>query len=802
MFSQLKGDIISNDTTLKKSNTSSFPSDSLIKSYIHNSKTRVKKAFDTVPERLATPYVQLKNNAITNFQSQQRSLTGKLNNLMPLSADVYKSPIVLHNANISYSRTDNDGSYVTPNAHAWYGDGEVNSSWSVATIPFDIQFNNQTWADLGTNNFSNVGIHFNKDNYLQLLKKNLKDKFDPKAFLASDLNEQIEAMKKNAGESLKKDLDKINQGFGNELKDKISQLGDLKSLMSKDMHSVREQLLNNRYVQSIAEKEKLLTELQNQKNTGQPVDNKQIQGLQNEIKKLKGVSALVDKVQEYKTKWESSGATKKLKQLDSLSKNELDKVAKNPATTVTLAKQNLQLSGLQKFFLKVNQLNLGQNTLSESPLSVQHLLNKGVNTEFFNKNKSLLLGTGKLKTLNSIVDQPFNNSVMGNDGIARMISVGLGSSSSANSRVSVMTYNQSLGAFDNFSALAGINTSNSFRNTVVTTISNEMPIGERGNITAELSRSATSYQRSVESDSTLPGKSGMQRILNSDNLLNSMAFAVKYEDELADQDLSYGMHVNMTAPGYVNPGNTFLTSGGKELGFNVKKSFWNRKIQASIKNDLRQYNYSDDASQLWRNYYSVMDVHMRLKRGQSIGIRYMPNKMIRVQNGEKSTVTSLQRLSADGTIAQKIGRTYYHNNLTLAWQKDKYLLGSDPVLNNSVTLSSFQNITLNSKLLYLNMQYDYSNNNSQYVYFNSSLMSEAGLTYMVLKKISLSSAISYNSVRGWYRQAGIKQTISGQLNEHFNLNIYVDARRNIKLYQPLLYGLFRTDISINYLIKK
>jgi hypothetical protein len=88
------------------------------------------------------------------------------------------------------------------------------------------------------------------------------------------------------------------------------------------------------------------------------------------------------------------------------------------------------------------------------------------------------------------------------------------------------------------------------------------------------------------------------------------------------------------------------------------------------------------------------------------------------------------------------------------------------------------------------------------VYFNSSVISEAGITYLLLKKISLSSAFSYNSVQGWYQQVGIKQTLSGQLNDRFNFNIFVDARRNLKLYQPLLYGLFRTDISINYLIKK
>jgi hypothetical protein len=759
---------------------------------------------DTTPARLLTPYFQLKNNVISNLQTKQRKLTDitKVKSLLPLTTNIYKNPVALQSAEADYNRIDNEGSYVNPSGRAWYGDFVVSSSWSIASIPFDVQFNNQSWNDLSNNNISNLGIHFNKDNYLQLLKKNLKDKFNPEQFLATDIRDQIENIRTNAGASLKNDLEKISQGFGNQLNDKIGELGDLRNLMSKDMHTVREQLLNSQYVQSITDKEKLLAELQNKKNTGAQVDEKDLVALQSEVAELKGVNALIQKVEEHKSKWESSGVMKKMKQLDLLDKKQLDKIANDPTTVIKQAKEHLQLNGLQKLFLKLNQLNIGQNTLSESRLSVQHLLNKGFNTELIDKNKSLMVGMGKLKTFNSILDQPFTNSVLSNDGNAQMISVGIGKSTGNNSRFSLMTYNQSMGALDNFSSINGLTAGNTFRSTVVTTISNEMPLGERGSITAELSRSATTYRQTIESDTTLAGKSASQQLLNSDNLLNSMAFSLKYEDEFADQDLSYGLHAGMTAPGYNNPGSTFLTSGGKEFGVNVKKAFWKRKLQASLKTDMREYTFGDDDSYKWRSLYSVLDLRMKLRKGQSIGIRYMPNKMIRIAGGEKSTVSLLERLSVDGTVAQKLAGKYYRNNITLAWQKNKYMLGNDPVLNNSLSVSSFQSITLNSKLLFVNTLYDHARNNSQYVFFNSTFLTETGITWLMLKKISFSSSLLYNSVKDWYNQVGIKQTISGQLKERFSFNIYVDARKNVKLYQPLMYGLFRTDISINYLIKR
>jgi hypothetical protein len=806
-YSQLTGKLLNTDS-VNKPNLPRF--DSLVRS---NYKSHIAKAADltsfsriadTTPASLLHPYWQLKNNALNSWQAKKQQLTNitNLHNLIPLPADLYKHPVVLHTAHTEYNRIDNDGSYVNPSARAMYGDVEVTSSWSVATIPLNLQFNNQTWNDVSNNNYSNLGIHFNREAYLQQLKKSLKDKFNPEELLNNDIHNQVEAIKQNAEGALKKELEKVNQSFGNELNDKIKELGDLKGMLTNDMTTVRGRLLNSQYVQSVADKEKLLTELQNKKNTGEAVDNNQLDSLQKEVSKLKGVNALLDKVQEQKNKWQSSGVVKKIKQLDVMNKAQLQQLASDPATTIKMAKEHLQLNGLQKLFLKINQLNIGQNTLSESPLSVQHLLNKGFNTELQDKNKSLMLGIGKISSLNSIIDRPFTGSVLSNDGSVKMVSVGLGNPSAAHSRVSVATYNQSLGTIDYLSSLSNLTSSGSFRSTVVTTISNEMPLGERGIISAELSRSATTYQQAVQSDTTLPGKTAMQRILSSDNLLNNMAFSLKYEDELADKDLLYGVHAGMTAPGYTNPGNSYLNAGGKELGFNVKKSFLKRKFQASVRNDWRAFNYGDDASKVWRSSYTIVDVRMKLRKGQSVGLRYMPNKMTRVEDGHKNTVTALQRLAADGALAQRIGRTYYRNNVTLAWQQNRYMLGSDRIANNSVTLSSFQNITLKGKLLYLNMQYDHASNNSQYVYFNSSVISEAGITYLLLKKISLSSAVTYNSVQGWYRQMGIRQTISGQLGERFNMNIYVDARRNLKLYQPLLYGLFRTDISINYLIKK
>jgi hypothetical protein len=760
-------------------------------------------SLDTVPKLLLRPFQQVKDNVATGIRAQQQKISQLLNvkKLLPQPLNVPKNPFVLHQADAAYNRIDNNAN-IAGAGLSYYGDWELNSNWSIATIPFDIQINNQTWTDLSRNNFTNLGAHFNKEQYLQQLKKKLKDKFKPEEFINTDLRNQVEAIKTNAGSLLEKDLKNINQAFGSALNEQIGQLGDVKGMFTKDIASVRQQLLTNEFIQSVTDKEKLLSELQNRKNTGQAVNDTDLKQLEQEVAKLKGVNTLLQKVEEHKNKWQSSGLLTKMKKMELLERKQVEKIIKDPGTTIKLAKQHLQLNGLQKLFLKLNSLNIGQNTLSASPLTVQHMLNKGINTEFFDKNKLLSLGVGKLKTFNSILDQPFTNSMLSNDGMAKMIQFGIGSPSASHSHVSLMTYNQTLGSSNSFSDFGNFSNLNSFRTTVVTTISNQLLIGERGMITTELSRSATTYQQMETSDSTLSNKSAMQRILGGDNLFNNMAIAVKYEDEIADKELSYGLRANFTAPGYINPGSTFLNAGGKEFGVNVKKFFWKGKLQAAVRSDVREFDYSDEGDRLWRNFYSVMDLRYKLRKGQYIGIRYMPNKMTRIENGTKSVVTQLDRFSIDGAIAQKIAGLYYRNNFSLAFQKNKYVLDYEPISNTTVTVSGFQNITIGGKLYYLNTQYDYANNNSQYVYFNSSFLTEAGVTYLLLKRISLSSALSYNSVQGWYRQIGVRQTVAGQLTDRFNLNIYVDARKNIELLQPLLFGLFRTDISIHYQISK
>ena len=147
-------------------------------------------------------------------------------------------------------------------------------------------------------------------------------------------------------------------------------------------------------------------------------------------------------------------------------------------------------------------------------------------------------------------------------------------------------------------------------------------------------------------------------------------------------------------------------------------------------------------------------------------------------------------------------RSYYRTYLNFSYQQNSYLFDSEKVSARSMLFTTNQTLSIGKNVIYANIAYDHEDNRSRYVYFNSSVQAEGGTAYLLLNKISSSSAITYSSVAGWYQQAGIRQSFAGQLGSRMGLNVFIDARKNIQLYQPLLYGAFRGDISIYYRLNK
>jgi hypothetical protein len=716
-----------------------------------------------------------------------RSLKNQV--LEPLKK-IYTNPIQFNNSGVDQHGMV-DTSYINEGSSSFLGGMVFSTNWTVLDIPLQLNYEYLRWSDF-SKPVSNFNFQYDRDNYLAGLKKNLSAKGALNKLLPN-LQNPFEDIKKSAESLLRNELNNISARYKNLLTEELEALGPVGGLLNQDMKSIREKYLNANFIKTVVEKESRLASLQNSLNIGQSIDRKEYDSLNSSLQVFKGVQEIVQAVEKHKKNWDSSGLVTRLKEWDLMNKEKLLQLTKDPSTIITAARKNLNLKGIQRFFLKVNKLNLGQNTASLTPLSVQHFLNKGIATEFLNKNKYLSLLSGNNFRSIPLTDLPFVNTLFPSVS-AKSISFGKGKPSQNFSRISVSSYEQSPNSFNAFSAL------NSFRRSIVTSFSKEFSVGSKGLVTTEVSRSVSNYRSSNGGYSA--DNKVVDGLLSTDDLMKNTALSVKYQDEFSKAGLSYQVHFKKAANGYDNPGNSFTNQGSKEAGFGIRKNFMKKKLQISIRNDIKEYQYNDQSDGKWRSMCSVVDMRLKLKQGQSVSLRYLPSRMLRIEGSEKNTLTYFDRLSVDANLTKSLQHFHYNNYISLAYQKNKYVLNNDYIGNKALLFSSNQTLMFNKRLLYWNTQLSQSENNAQFVYFNSMLNSEIGTSYNLFNKIQGTTMLVYGSVKNWYQQAGIRQTVSMAINENFGADMYIDVRRNIKLYQPLLFGLTRGEINFHYSFNK
>ncbi|HUC80961.1 MAG TPA: hypothetical protein VMR70_08600 [Flavisolibacter sp.] len=699
-------------------------------------------------------------------------------------ANLYQSPIQLKNGQANYSGTYDNASFFDKPAYLQFA--HLASAWTVGGIPMQIAYKASSWPDAFD---GNIRVEYQREGYLNQLKNQLSRKIDPKTLLAS-IPDPLVALKTNAQRALSNELNQINDQYKNLLGQKITDVGPLHDLFSQNITTVREKFLGQGILQTFSEQQNLFEQLRTKANLGEDIDTTQFNQLKKNILQIEGTKKIIEVIETHKKNWEVSGLLAKMKQWDELKTSQFEQVMRSPSLLSNLVKEQLNLSSLQKLFLKINKLRLGVNSLSSSPLSVQNYLNNGAVAEFMNKGKSAMLFIGKSREGSSILDMPFSNTLFSNS-VGKGLQMGK-QSKAGSFQFSAMSFAQG------FQTIINKGDFEKYKGSLVTSIAKEFVLGSHGQISTEISRSVSQYNNA----STGNGETaGLLQLFSLNNLASNTSFRLAYRDELPHLDLTYQMHVKKTALGYDNPGNPFLNSGSREAGLALRKHFMKKTLLFSIRSEIKEFNYSATADQKWRNMYSVIDVKWKLRKGQFFSLRYLPNSMIRISGTQKQKVTFFDQLSADGNFSKKIGSSYYNNYLSLFYQRNHYIVDGANLGSSTLGMITNQTVAIKKLLLYWNTQYNHSANHSQFVYFNSSINSELGTSFGLFKKISATTSLSYNTIQQWYQQIGVRQTISLRLDEGFDLNMFIDARKNLKLYQPLLFGLIRGEVSARYILK-
>jgi hypothetical protein len=739
-----------------------------------------------------TPLFTPKNNFISQqlhtFENMGRSVMGDIKQRID---NPWRITRFAFNIEGSVNNFENDSFRI--NNYNLVG---ISAGANMLGVPFGINYTYNYYPFYNQQSLSRFSYQFQREDYLASLQKQLEGKFNPHDFLKQGTGE-LQAMKNNAINGLQNELHAIGSEYKGLLDNKIRQLGGLGDVMNLQPNTLKQLLLNSEWLQELQTKTAALQQVQERINNGEAVNMEDFNGLKNSLKEYEGVQAVIAKIEEHQRKWEQNGLLKLVRENGLLGKQQLAAVIKDPSVITTMAKEKLNLSGFQRLFLKISGLNIGQDAVNMNPLTGGAFLMNGLNGNLFNNNKHLGFLGGAQRSFNSLNDLPFANSLFNTDNRVMGLNFGNGSSENSHNRISFMQLRSLQNNGNPFSMVNIVP-----RTGLVATINKRIEFDKMNSVDVELSKTSSQYQNQVNADSAQVNKL-LNNLWGGGNFLDNAAIAVNYHGYYKGIQLQQDINVRVSGNNYYNPAGGFMPAGTKEAGANLKKYFLKNKLQVSLRGQLRQYDFNSAAGNKWRNASYMTDVKWKMKKGQYVSLRWQPVQSVKTGGNGKLLMARTNRVAGNASLVKRIRGVHYRNTITLAYQDNKLNTGaSSYAVNQSLQFSSLQSFTVGKQLVYANFTYNHVNNPSQFIFYNTSLNADAGLSYRLGNNLTASSALSYQSVKTWYQQVSLKQTLTGQIGKNINLNFYLDAGKTLKQYQPLPVGLVRGEWSIQYLFNQ
>ncbi len=666
----------------------------------------------------------------------------------------------------------------------------LNGNVQVARLPLTLQYLRQDYYYPAHSYTNTWQVRFDKEGMLDNYRKQLKEKLSVDDLVPKD--QLLQQAKETANKAVKAAMDSMQHEYTAQYGQEIGGMDTVKDFVQQDVSQRFRSMLTPDYRQLIKEKEAKLKQLL-EKQDASAKEKEEAAKLQKEIKAYYKLVEYYNKYQELRKKYDLSGLNKKLLQEQKDRVQQYEKMLEDPEAVKDLAAKHLPQTGMEKLFMNVQQLNLGQQTVSLSPLSLYGYLNTGASIEIFKDNKYLFLLMGKEQDLNAIYDKALFTPLGQNDHTATGVRIGRGALDDNHTHLSLFSFKQSK------AVTAGRTFSMPSKSAMVLGLSNRFNIDETSNIQVEVSRSATVYDDAAYASDSAGRKTAVSRLFSSAGLGESMAVMLKYKGAFEKAGLDVGADLTYIAAGYYNPGSSFLARGTKQSMFNVRKSWLKKKVVLNLRSDIREYVYGGLTDMKWRSYSFLADTRLQLPGGQQVSLKYQPVRGIQITAGSHLLQNSSDRITTELNMQKRFGLIFYRNMINVAYSANKYLLGASQYASmNTVTFTAMQSVAVAGHLIYWNNTYNYAHNPGGLAYLNSTYNADAGFSYQLGEKWNFSSAVNYTSATGWYKQLGARQTVTANLFRNLDLSIFVDARTNIQQQAYYYNDLVRLDWSLKY----
>lgn len=785
---------------MKAQSLKAFPKDSILSKLDTLIRPGVKQIKSEVKRQATDAYInslhQLSSPSI--LKSLQPNIIENLAGIKGAGLEIKKS-LSGKPLEIGKSSFVTEGFYWPSDTSNWKSSNglfSIQQELSLFTIPVDI---NIMYNDLFFDQrkaIHNYSFDYNQPEFLSKLGKQL-GKLDPKDFIPVDASKILREQVTNIVEG---QVSSWKQQYGQKWDMLIQRIGDPQLLLKSDISSLRSKVFPDSLFGQLNEWQSLYEYYATKGSSLSPSDTLGFRLVKEKLEQYEGLKEIWSNLEAQKEKWQKSGLVEAIRKTELLQLTQVRQMLQSPETIKKLAREKLNLNGLQKLFLNITRLNIGQTSLTQG-MGLNQYLSKGIFTEFLSqKNNYLSFLQGKHQDFPSVYDLPFSGFMQSNANTTTGIRLGKGALQGNYTHISLLHYRMQNQLNNMLPGLGSLD-----QKATVIGISKALSIGARGRISGEFSKSVSEFNFAKSPlDSFRQNQSLVKSLLQGENFFNNFAFDLDYTNNYEKIKLDQRSYVRYAGTGYNNPGNFFMPAGSVEIGNYFRKSAYKGKLLASIRFTTRQYHFSENSDIKYRNLSLMADLRWKFRKGQFMSIRYQPSSFARKEDGTRQLMSKVSRLSLEGQLNQRIAGLQYRNFMSFTWQDNFYVQQNGSFQNASYSgllLNMFQQVLIRNKTVFINLTHNATRNQTQYIYFNSSTNIDAGSAFSIGKAMQVSSSLTYNAVKGWYAQVGLRQSVSASYKS-FQFNINADIRTNLKVQNPLYQELLRIDWGMRYIINR
>ncbi|RFS22048.1 hypothetical protein DVR12_15515 [Chitinophaga silvatica] len=608
---------------------------------------------------------------------------------------------------------------------------------------------------------------FDKDAYLQRMNGYVNKAYDLKKYFLQDINLGT-AVKSFADKQLSDLQDEMGAITNNPIQaEAFKNLISPDQLIWLDSSQIRQVLLNNHSLQlSAADLENNISDSTNTTAFAARQYMSRIMALKESM--AQGLQAKEMLVAQHKTT------------------NEIQHSLNDPSSQQRNIKELLPLNWLQKILLQAKHINIGNIAAGGSKGGAENLFMSGAEGSFLSKNKFLLLGLGSTRMGGDLVNQGFTSSLDPGAYSMQYLQTGKGDINDSHSHVAIVNANTQNKQFRQFDASA------LKRNIFVGAFSEQINLGEYGNITADISKSNTEFNNAAVGNSyALSSKTAAFTFFN--DFWETLAAGLDYNGEVSKLGLTQRVYFNYSGLAYNNPASGSGTRGSIRYGLNVRRTWNKRKIMVGFRTDRQDMKTSATSNNGWHNRQYTFDARLKVKKNVSLTARLGQSTMKNSsKEGTQNSFLNTQ-INLGSQVSGKLFDKLQTNNLGMGLQQMDLGIAKSLLLN----LNMNHSVVINSNVLSFSLFYNKDLKN-QAVYGNL-FTAETGWSYPLTEKISCNSGINYLDNANVVRQVGIRQSISATVLSRLQASWYVDCRKQLmNTPQNYLFGNFNTQLSLNY----